>query len=111
MASDAEYGLRAIKFSAIAAVACSAFGYLAAKQLLKPFAQEAARHRGAMLFTGLALGAVLLAGVYSMFMLYRGSARTKLLAMMALVIAFGGSYGGWTLGWMKAGNPSAIKAF
>ena len=104
--SDAAYGLRSLQVSGAAAAACAFCGYLAAKQLDKPFVADEIRQRGAMIYMGIAvlvvLGAVL--------MLYRGSPRTKLLAMLALLIAFGGSYGGWTLGWKKGGDPIAIRA-
>ena len=97
--SDAAYGLRSLQVSGAAAAACAFCGYLAAKQLDKPFVADEIRQRGAMIYMGIAVLVVLGAAVYAMLMLYRGTPRTKLLAMLALLIAFGGSYGGWTLGW------------
>lgn len=109
--SEADPGIRSLQVSVGASVASALFGYFAAKQLDKPFVEEEIRQRGALIFTGLAVGVVLVAAIYAVFLVYRAPARVKLLAMLSLVIAFGGSYGGWTLGWKKAGDPSAIRAF
>ncbi len=109
--SDAEHGIRALQVSGIASAACGFLGYFAAKQLDKPFVDDETRQRGALIFTGLAVLVVLVAAIYAAFLVYRASPRTKMIALLALVVSFGGSYGGWTLGWKKAGDPSAVRAF
>lgn len=109
--SDAEHGFRSLQASFAAAVACGACGYFAAKQLTKPFVEEEARQRGALLFTGLGVFIVGVAALYALLIVYRATPRTKMLALLALLLAFGGSYAGWTLGWTKGGNPSAVRAF
>lgn len=110
MSSDVETGFRALQVSTGAAAICSMCGYFAAKQLSNPYLEDSTRDNRAMLISGLGITVVVVASVYSMFILYRGSARTKMLAMIALLISFGGSYAGWTIGWKRGGDPVVVRA-
>jgi len=108
MATDAAYGLRSIQVSSGAAAACGFCGYFAAKALTNAILLEDGEKR-ATTFTIIGFGVVAVSAVYAMFMIYKGSPRTKMLAALALAISLGGGYGGWTLGWKKGGNPTAIN--
>jgi hypothetical protein len=108
MSSDVEYGFRSLQVSIGASVLCGLCGYLAAKQLSRPFGEDSNKP---MIFTIVGFGFVIISAVYAMFMIYRGSARTKMFALLALVISLAGSYGTWTVGWKKGGDPTAMKVF
>jgi len=108
-ATDIEAGFRSLQLAAGASAICGFCGYFAAKQLSKPFVEETVREHRAMIFTVIGIGAVVIATVYSFFVVYKASMRTKMFAMIAVLIALGGSYGGWTIGWKKGGDPTAMK--
>lgn len=108
--SDVEAGFRSLQLSAGAAAVCGFCGYVAAKQLGKPFVEEATRENRAMIVTAIGVAVVVLSAVYAMFVIYRASMRTKMFAMIALLISLVGGYGGWTVGWRKGGDPVAVRA-
>jgi len=107
--SDVEVGFRSLQISAGAAAICGFCGYFAAKQLTKPFIEETTRDHRVMIISGIGFGVVALSAVYAMFVIYRASMRTKMFAMIALLISLGASYGTWTIGWKKGGDPQAMK--
>jgi hypothetical protein len=108
--SDVEAGFRSLQLSGAAAAICGFCGYFAARQLEKPFVEEAVRQNRAMWIGGIGMAAVAFATLYAMFVIYRGSMRTKMFAILALVVSLGGSYSGWTIGWKRGGNPTALNA-
>jgi hypothetical protein len=107
--SDVEAGFRSLQLSAGAAAICGFCGYFAAKQLTKPFIEESTRDNRVMIISGIGMAVVALSAFYAMFVIYRASMRTKMFAMVALLISLGGSYGGWTVGWKKGGDPTPLK--
>ena len=110
-ASDVEAGMRSIQLS-VAAMAASGFcAYFAAKQLTNPYIEESSASNRALVIGGIGIAAVVLSAVYAMFIIYRGSMRTKMFAMMALLVSLGGGYGGYAIGWKKGGAPTVVKAF
>lgn len=108
--SDVDIGMRSLQYSGGAAAICGFCGYFAARQLSKAFLEESAANNRAMIIGAIGFIAVIWATVYAMFVIYRASMRTKMFAMLALLISLGGGYGAWTLGWKKGGDPQAIRA-
>jgi hypothetical protein len=108
--SDADIGMRSLQYSGGAAAICGFCGYFAARQLSKAFLEESTANNRAMIIGAIGVIAVMWATVYAMFVIYRASMRTKMFAMLALLISLGGGYGAWTVGWKKGGDPQAIKA-
>jgi hypothetical protein len=108
--SDVDIGMRSLQLSGGAAAICGFCGYFAARQLTKPFIEESsgATNR-AMIIGAIGIIAVMWATVYAMFVIYRASMRTKMFAVIALLVSLGGGYGGWTVGWKKGGAPDTIK--
>jgi hypothetical protein len=108
--SDVEVGFRSLQLSGGAAALCGFCGYFAAKQLTKPFLEESTANNRAMLIGAVGIVAVMWATVYAMFVIYKASTRTKMFAVIALLISLGGGYAAWTVGWKKGGDPQTIKA-
>lgn len=108
--SDVDIGMRSLQYSGGAAALCGVCGYFAAKQLSKPFIEASTANNRAMIIGAIGIIAVMWATVYAMFVIYRASMRTKMFAMIALLISLGGGYGGWAVGWKKGGDPQMVKA-
>jgi hypothetical protein len=108
--SDADIGMRSLQYSGAAAAICGFSGYFAARQLSKMFIEESTANNRAMIIGAVGVVAVVWATVYAMFVIYRASMRSKMFALLALLISLGGGYGAWTIGWKKGGDPQAIKA-
>jgi hypothetical protein len=108
--SDVDIGMKSLQYSGGAAAICGFSGYFAARQIAKAFLEESTAHNRAMMIGAVGVMAVFWASVYACFVIYRASVRTKMFAVIALLISLGGGYGAWTIGWQKGGAPETIKA-
>lgn len=107
--SDVDIGMRSLQYSGAAAALCGLCGYFVARQLAKAFIEESTANNRAMIIGAIGIVAVMWATVYAVFVIYRASTRTKMFAVLALLISLGGGYGAWTVGWKKGGDPTAMK--
>jgi hypothetical protein len=108
--SDVDIGMRSLQYSGGAAAICGFCGYFAARQLSKAFLEESTANNRAMIIGAIGIVAVMWATIYAVFVIYRASMRTKMFALVAVLISLGGGYGAWTVGWKKGGDPQTIKA-
>jgi hypothetical protein len=107
--SDVSIGMRSLQYSGGAAALCGFCGYFAARQLTKVLLAESTADNRVLIIGSIGFLAVAWATIYACFVIYRASMRTKMFAMIALLISLGGGYGAWTLGWKKGGDPQTIK--
>ena len=107
--SDVDIGMRSLQYSGGAAAIAGVCGYFAARQLTKVLLAESTANNRVLIIGSIGFMAIAWATVYACFVIYRASMRTKMFAVMALLISLGGGYGAWTLGWKKGGDPQTIK--
>ena len=108
--SDVDIGMKSLQYSGAAAALNGFCGYFAARQLTNFFIEESTAHNRALIIGSVGFLAIAWATVYACFVVYRASMRTKMFAMIALLISLGGGFGAWTIGWKKGGDPQTIKA-
>ena len=108
--SDVDIGMKSLQYAGGAAAMNGFCGYFTARQLTNLFIEESTAHNRALIIGSIGFLAIAWATVYACFVIYRASVRTKMFALIALMISLGGGFGAWTVGWKKGGDPQTIKA-